>query len=160
MRVEIERWTDPDRSREIVRHPGAAAVLPLTKDGHVVLVRQFREPVRDRLLEIPAGIYDEEGETPEEAARREVREETGYRVETLRRLGRIYTTPGFSDEAIDLFVAEVEPEGAPEEGMEVVEASFEEAVELALRGDLPDAKTAIALLLASARERPAAGPTR
>ena len=160
MRVEIERWTDPDRSREIVRHPGAAAVLPLTPNGRVVLVRQFREAVRDRLLEIPAGIYDEEGETPDETARREVGEETGYRVMSLRPLGRIYTTPGFTDEAIDLFVADVESEGAPEEGMEVVEIPLEEAVGLAMAGGLPDAKTTIALLLASARERPAAGPTR
>jgi ADP-ribose pyrophosphatase len=159
LRVEIERWADPDRTRDIVRHPGAAAVLPLTPDGQVVLVRQLREAVRERLLEIPAGIYDEDGETPEHAARREVREETGYRVESLRPLARIYTTPGFADEAIDLFVAEVEAEGPPEEGMEVVEIPLAEAVALALDGRLPDAKTLIALLLVSARDRPASRPT-
>jgi ADP-ribose pyrophosphatase len=159
LRVEIERWTDPSRTREVVRHPGAAAVLALTRDRRVLLVRQFREAIRDRLLEIPAGIYDVEGETREETARREVVEETGYQVTSLRALGRIYTTPGFTDEAIDLFLAEVEPGGSPEEGMEVVEIPLEEAIGLTLEGKMPDAKTAIAVLLAWAGQASGAGPT-
>lgn len=159
LRVEVERWAEPDRTREVVRHPGAAAVLALTRERRVVVVRQFREAVRDSLLEIPAGIYDQEGETHEETARREVVEETGYRVTSLRPLGRIYTTPGFTDEAIDLFLAEVEPGGAPEEGMEVVEIPLEEAIGLTLEGKVPDAKTAIALLLAWAGQDAGAVPT-
>lgn len=159
LRLEVERWTDPDRIREVVRHPGAAAVLALTRERRVVLVRQFREAVRERLLEIPAGIYDEHGETHEETARREVGEETGYRVTSLRPLGRICTTPGFSDERIDLFLAEVEPERDPEEGMEVVEVPWDEAVVLAQDGRISDAKTAVAILLAWARGEPAGAPT-
>jgi ADP-ribose pyrophosphatase len=159
LRVEIEQWTDPPRTREIVRHPGAAAVVPLTRDRRVVFVRQFREAVRESLLEIPAGIYDREGEAAEDAARREVGEETGYRVRSLRPLGRIYTTPGFTDEVIDLFVAEVDPEGPPEEGLEVEEIPLEEAVGHALGGRVPDAKTALALFLTWAEGDPDAAPT-
>jgi ADP-ribose diphosphatase len=155
LRLDVEQWTDPDRTREVIRHPGAAAVLALTRERRVVLVRQFREAVRESLLEIPAGIYDEHGETPEETARREAEEETGYRVTSLRPLGRILTTPGFTDERIDLFLAEVEPEGGPEEGMEVVEVPWDEALALVRGGRISDAKTAIAILLAWADAVPA-----
>jgi ADP-ribose pyrophosphatase len=157
LRLEVERWADPDRIREVIRHPGAAAVLALTRERRVVLVRQFREAVRDSLLEIPAGVYDEHEETPEETARREVGEETGYRVTSLRPLGSIFTTPGFTDERIDLFLAEVEPERDPEEGMEVVEVPWDEAVTLVQEGRISDAKTAVAILLASAGGAPAGG---
>ena len=159
LRVQVERWEEPDRIREIVHHPGAAAVLAVTRDRRVVLVRQLREALRESLLEIPAGVYDEEGETPEETARREVGEETGYRVTSLRRLGRVYTAPGFADERIDLFLAEVEPESDPEEGVEVIEMAWEEAVSLARGGRIPDAKTAIAIFLASAQGDSAGPPT-
>jgi ADP-ribose pyrophosphatase len=157
LRLEVERWADPDRIREVVRHPGSAAVLALTSERRVVLVRQFREAVRENLLEIPAGVYDEHGETPEGTARREVGEETGYRVTSLRPLGRILTTPGFTDERIDLFLAEVEPERDPEEGMEVVEVPWDEALALVRGGRISDAKTAIAILLAWAAAAPAGG---
>lgn len=157
LRVEVERWEEPDRIREVVHHPGAAAVLAVTPERRIVFVRQLREALRETLLEIPAGIYDEEGEAPEETARREVGEETGYRVTSLRRLGRVYTAPGFADERIDLFLAEVEPESDPEEGVEVVEMPWDEAVDLAREGRIPDAKTAMAIFLASA-EGETAGP--
>jgi ADP-ribose pyrophosphatase len=152
LRLDVERWADPDRIREVVRHPGAAAVLAMTRDRQVVLVRQFREAVRERMLEIPAGIYDEPGETTEGTARREVEEETGYRVVSLRTLGRIHTTPGLTDERIDLFLAEVEPAGKPEDGMEVVELPWDEALALVHEGEISDAKTAVAILLARARQ--------
>lgn len=145
-RVEIEHWANPERRRDLVRHPGAAAVLPLTAEGRVVLVRQVREALREVLLEIPAGLYDVPGEDPEETARREVEEETGYRVVGIEILGRIHTSPGFTDEAIDLFRAEVEPAGKPEHGVEVVEMLPEEAL-AALGEEITDAKTAVALLL-------------
>jgi ADP-ribose pyrophosphatase len=159
LRVEVERWAEPDRIREVVHHPGAAAVLAVTPERRVVFVRQLREAVRESLLEIPAGVYDEEGESPEETARREVREETGYRVTSLQSLGRVYTTPGFSDERIDLYLAEVEPEAEPEEGVEAVEMAWDDAVTLAREGRIPDAKTAIAIFLASAKWETEGTPT-
>jgi ADP-ribose pyrophosphatase len=158
LRVQVERWAEPDRIREVVHHPGAAAVLAMTPERRVVFVRQLREALRESLLEIPAGVYDEEGESPEETARREVGEETGYRVTSLQSLGRVYTAPGFADERIDLFLAEVEPESDPEEGVEVVEMTWEEAVTLAREGRILDAKTAIAIFLASANWETAGAP--
>jgi ADP-ribose pyrophosphatase len=155
LRVDLERWTEPDTTREVMRHPGAAAVLALTRDELLILTRQRREAVREMLLEIPAGIYDED-EPPEETARREVLEETGYRVVSLSPLLRLHTSPGFVDESIDLFVAEVEQEGEPEEGIEVVELPFDEAVKLVVDGKIPDAKSAIAILVGWARRHPPA----
>lgn len=145
-RVEVEHWANPERRRDLVRHPGAAAVLAIAGGDRVVLVRQVRESLRDVLLEIPAGIYDVSGESPEETARREVEEETGYRVASIEPLGRIHTSPGFTDEAIDLFRAEVEAAGKPERGIEVVEMLLEEAL-AALGQEITDAKTIAALLL-------------
>jgi 8-oxo-dGTP pyrophosphatase MutT (NUDIX family) len=151
IRVEIQRWTGPDREREVVRHPGAAGIVALTEDNQVVLVRQLREAVGERLLEIPAGILDVDGEAPETTAARELREETGYRASDLEPLGSIYTSPGFADERIELFLGSAEPEGTPEGGIEVVTVSFAEAVSLVIDGRVSDAKTVAGLLLAALR---------
>jgi ADP-ribose pyrophosphatase len=151
LRVEVQRWTGPEREREVVRHPGAAGIVALTEDNEVVLVRQLREAVGERLLEIPAGILDVEGEAPEATAIRELREETGYRASDLEPLGSIYTSPGFADERIELFLGHARPEGGPESGVEVVTVSFAEAVSLVIDGRLSDAKTVAALLLAALR---------
>jgi len=149
--VDVEEWRDPDRRREIVRHRGAVAVLPLTRDDDVILVRQYREAIRDELLEVPAGILDVPGEAPESAAIREVEEETGLKVRAIRPLFPIHTSPGFVDEAIHLFLAEVEGDPRPqaEEGItEVVTVPFEEAVRMVHAGEIRDAKSALAILLA------------
>ncbi|HEV8682614.1 MAG TPA: NUDIX hydrolase [Actinomycetota bacterium] len=150
-RVEVQRWFDPNRRRDVVRHPGSAAVLVLTGEGNVILVRQLREAVGERLLEAPAGIFDREQEPGHELARRELEEETGYRATRLEHLGTIYTSPGFTDEAIELFLAEAEPGGQPEEGIEMVAMEFGEAVAAVVDGRIRDAKTALAILLARAR---------
>jgi ADP-ribose pyrophosphatase len=134
------------RYREIVRHPGSCATVPLHGED-VLLVRQYRDAVDETLLEIPAGTRDIAGEDVSACAAREVREETGHRVARIRPLGWIYNSPGFLDERVDLFLAEVEPEGDPEEDIEVVRMPLAEAIMAVRRGDIRDAKTAVGLLL-------------
>ncbi len=149
--VDVEQWHDPDRGREIVRHLGAVAVLPVTRDKGVILVRQYREAIRDELLEVPAGVLDVPGEEPESAAIRELEEETGLKARAIRPLFPIHTSPGFVDEAIHLFVADVEGDPRPqqEEGItEIVTVPFDEAVRMVRAGEIQDAKTALAILLA------------
>jgi ADP-ribose pyrophosphatase len=151
IRVEVESWDGHDF--EVVRHPGAAAVLPLTPDRDVLLVRQFRPAIRRTLMEIPAGILDVDGEDALGCAARELFEETGYRHRSLEFLGGIYTSAGFADEYIHLFEARTgdRQEGHPEEGIEVVRRPLDEMVIAARAGRVRDAKTAVALLLAGAR---------
>lgn len=91
--------------REILRHPGAVAVVPVADDGRVLLVRQHRHPIGRELLEVPAGKLDDPGEDPEGCARRELEEETGCRAATFERLAVYYSSPGFTDERIHLFLA-------------------------------------------------------
>lgn len=150
-RVEVEVW--PGGRWEVVRHPGAAAVLPLTPDDEVILVRQFRRPIRRILTEIPAGVLDRPGEDAVACAARELFEETGYRHERIDPLGGIYSSAGFTDEYIHLFLASTraEPEGEPERGIELLLKPFDEMVRAARAGRVRDAKTALALLLAAAR---------
>ena len=141
---------------EIVRHPGAAAVVPLDADGNVHLVRQYRYATGGFLLEVPAGKLDP-GEAPEACAVREVEEETGLRAGRLEPLGWLWTTPGFTDEKIWLYLAtELLPSAQdlqPDEVLAVEKVPFDEAVSMAARGDLVDAKSALALLRAAALRR-------
>jgi ADP-ribose diphosphatase len=150
--VVVERWPDGKR-REVVRHPGACAAVVFVDDHHVALVRQKREAVRRETLEVVAGTRDIPGEPPEDTIRREILEETGHVATRFERLGSILTTPGFSTEVIDLFVAWAEPSGEPptEEDLTTVIVPFDRAVEMALSGKIDDAKSALALLLV--RER-------
>lgn len=140
--------------REWVKHPGAAAVVPLFEDGTTLLVRQFRYPPQREFLEVPAGKLDREGEPLEEVARRELEEEAGYTAARFTRVGETYPCIGYSDEVIHLFLAEgLSPkQGASEhdEFVEPVRMPLAEAVERARRGEILDAKTTVALLLAQA----------
>lgn len=137
---------------EIVRHQGAAAVVPVTSDGKVLLVRQYRYATGDWLLEVPAGKLDDGTEAPEACARRELEEETGFRAGSLESLGWIWTTPGFTDEKIWLYLAtDLEPGRQNLEADElitVVEMPLTEAAELALAGEITDSKSICALLRA------------
>ncbi|MGH2555631.1 MAG: NUDIX hydrolase [Actinomycetota bacterium] len=152
IRVAVEQW--PAGEREVVRHPGACAVVALTETGEVLLVRQMREPIRETLLEIPAGVYDVEGEDPSGCAARELMEETGYRATNLEPLATIVTSPGFTDERIDLFMARAEDSGGPaEEGVEVVSIPLAEAIEATRDGRIRDAKSLVGLLLLNDRTR-------
>jgi ADP-ribose pyrophosphatase len=143
----------------MVRHPGASAVVPISgdessSDPDVVLIRQYRYASEGFLYEIPAGRLNR-GEFPEDCARRELREETGYAAGHLERLTTIYTTPGFTDERIHLFVATTLTEGESSVdtdeilGLEIMRLSS--ALDMIRGGQIMDAKTIVALLLASLR---------
>ncbi len=140
------------RYREIVHHPGACAAVPLLGED-VLLVRQFRDAVGEELLEVPAGVRDVAGEGVAECAAREVLEETGHRVTSIEPLGSVVTAPGFADEVIDLFLAHVEPnaEREAEDEIELVRMPLADAVKAVHAGLIKDAKSALAILLASAR---------
>lgn len=138
---------------EMVRHPGASAVVPLLDGGtdpQVLLIRQYRYAADGYVYEIPAGRLDP-GEAPEACASRELREETGYTAARFRELTTIYTTPGFTDERIHLFVAEELTLGSSEreldEFLELHPVSLSEAVAMTQSGEIVDAKTSVALLL-------------
>jgi len=151
--VDQVRLPEGGRSlREVVRHPGAAVILPVLDDGRLVLIRQYRYAAGEVLLELPAGTL-EPGEDPKTCASRELIEETGWRAASLEGIGRIFTTPGFSDEVIHIFVAtrlqEHADGSAPDadEDIETVLIPAEEVFDLARRGGVEDSKTLAALLL-------------
>jgi ADP-ribose pyrophosphatase len=149
VRVDEEDWPGVG-TWEVVRTRDAACALPITPDGDVLLVRQFRPAVRRHVLEAPAGLLDVEGESPEACAVRELFEETGYRHSSLEAMAEIHTSVGHSSELVHLFLARIEsePRGKPEGGIELVRMTFAEAVAGTRSGDIVDAKTALALLLA------------
>ena len=136
--------------REYCRHNGAVAVAPLTDDGCVVCVRQYRYALGRVVLEIPAGKFDYIGEDHEEAALRELREETGYTTEHLIPIGALATSPALLTEIIYLYLAEhmtageVDPD--EDEFLELVEIPLEELVDMILRGEVEDSKTQAAVL--------------
>ena len=151
--VEVDTFRDPDGvefDRVSVRHPGAVAVVPVL-DGTVILLRQFRTPLRAMMLEIPAGKLDVDGESPLEAAGRECEEEIGYRPGNLEHLRTIHTTPGFSDERIELYLATdltevgTRPDGVEEHHSEIIHLTFAEVREAIAAEAITDAKTLIGL---------------
>lgn len=136
--------------REVIRHVGAVCVVPLTDEGEVVCVRQFRYPHAKVLLEIPAGKLDSKEEDRPSAALRELREETGALCQTLTPLGQLLTTPAFVDEVIDMYLAEGLTFGDrdldEDEFLDVVRIPLEKLVDMILQGDVTDAKTQAAVL--------------
>ena len=138
--------------REIVEHGGAVAIVPV-EDDKVYFVKQFRKPVEKVLLEIPAGRL-EPGEDPEDCARRELAEEIGFQPLELKRLSSFYSSPGFSNETLYLFLArglvekkaETHDEG---EFLEVEALPFQEALRRASAGEIEDGKTIAGLLMAA-----------
>jgi 8-oxo-dGTP pyrophosphatase MutT (NUDIX family) len=139
-------------SRDIVRHPGAVAVVALL-DDRVVFVRQYRAPIDAEILEIPAGIRDDEDETTIETAQRELIEETGYRAGRIEPLTRFNNSAGFSDEEIEIFLATdltevgTSLQGVEEQHMTVELVSLDDALSLIEKGDLRDAKSMVGVLL-------------
>lgn len=135
-------------SLAILRHPGAACVLPVRPDGSVVLIRQYRHAAGGFILEAPAGKLDGD-ETPESCALREIEEEAGLSAGRLHRLGPILTTPGFTDEVIHLFAAtqltSVPARPEHDEIIETLPMPLAAALELARSGEIRDGKTLCAL---------------
>lgn len=145
---------------ELVRHSGAAAVVPVIDDGdpadpEILLLRQFRYASGGELYEIPAGRPDSDTEPWEECARRELEEETGYRPGTLEYLTGIWTTPGFTDELIHIFIARDLQEGAvntdADEFLSVVRMRLSAALALVDSGEITDAKSICGLSIAARR---------
>jgi ADP-ribose pyrophosphatase len=137
---------------DLIRHPGASAVVPFSDPEHVLLIRQYRYAVGGTIYEVPAGKL-EPGEDPEICAVRELEEETGQRAGRIEALGSILTTPGFTDERIHLFAA-FDLQSVPmnldvDEIIEVVPMRFDEALNLIWSGELCDAKSVLALIHAA-----------
>jgi len=157
VRLDIDTVRFPDGSTgelEMIRHPGAAAVVPCASDPRggdpaILMLRQFRYAAGGPLWEIPAGTLAS-GESPETCARRELLEEAGVTAERLERLTSIYTTPGFTDEMIHLFMASQLTAGATaherDEFIEVVPRPLSEVLTSIRDGEIRDAKTCVAIL--------------
>jgi ADP-ribose pyrophosphatase len=138
--------------REVVRHPGAVAIVPMLSSQEVLLIKQFRYCTGKTLWEIPAGTI-EQGETPAVCAERELIEEIGYRASTMKPMGGFYTSPGFCNEFLHLFLAsDLEAcESSPDrdEMIEVHKMTLDEALRKVEHGDIIDAKTIVGLLTVS-----------
>ncbi len=133
---------------EIVRHPGASAVVPLKEGGTVILIRQFRHAAGGFIYEIPAGKLSP-GEAPLACAARELEEEIGYRAGSLELLSSIFTAPGFTDEVIHVYKATGLMKGQQhldrDEVLEIVEMPLRDAIEMIRNGAIRDAKTMVGL---------------
>lgn len=157
--VDTVRFPDGSTGElEMIRHSGAAAVLPVLSDPdgpdpQVVLVRQYRYATGGWLYEVPAGRPDRPGEPWEDCARRELEEETGLRAGKLQHLAAIWTTPGFTDERIHLFLATELTAGDTaydaDEFMETERFPLSEALRMVRDGEIVDAKTICTLLYAA-----------
>ena len=139
--------------REWIKHPGAAAVIPLLPDGNIILVKQFRYPIGQVTLEIPAGKLDAEGEDPLACANRELSEETGYTAGKIWKLTSIATTVGFSNEWIHIYAAEDLTPGKQhpddDEFINYLKVPLNDAVKMVEEGKIFDSKSVIAILFLS-----------
>jgi len=153
---EVNRLRLPNNSEgewECVRHPGGVLAVPVTADGKLVLVRQYRFAVQGRLLEFPAGTL-ELGETPLETVKREIAEETGYQAGIWDSLGKFFLAPGYSDEVIYTFIArdlkklDTPPQKDADEDIEIVILAPNELEKMIFQGDLVDAKSIASFFLA------------
>lgn len=149
LRAENVRLPNGEEAvRELVHHPGAVAIIPFTEDGKIVVVRQFRKALEKTIIEIPAGKL-EAGEQPKASAHRELEEETGYIAKEMTYITTFYTSPGFADELVHMYVAKNLDIGVvnrdDDEFMDVLTITLEEAKALIQSGDICDAKTMYAV---------------
>lgn len=151
-RVEAQQVTLADGAAfrmEVIRHPGAAVILPLLPDGRILFIDQLRRSIGRRLLELPAGTLDD-GEDPAECARRELAEETGYVAGEIQPLVDFYSTPGICDERMIVFVATRLTAGPaapePQEDIRICPMEYEEALRATRNGRIRDAKSLVGLL--------------
>lgn len=139
-------------NREVVEHPGGVCVFALDNEGKVILVRQYRYPMQEVVLELPAGKL-EKGEDPSDSGLRELGEETGLVPQTYLPMGVSFSSPGIMEEKIYYFFATDLVQGPihPDDGefLEVVRVPYEELLEMARKGEIKDAKTLVAILKAS-----------
>ena len=135
--------------REIVEHPNAVALIPIDSDGKIIMINQYRHSAQEVLLEIPAGTM-EKNETPEECAKRELLEETGYEAKKLKKIFSCYLAPGYSTEFIHIFLAtDLIYKGQKteaDEQIKVVKLSLKEALEKIKKNEVKDAKTICSIL--------------
>lgn len=155
LREDIVEMANGRRAvREVVEHEEVVAIVPVDAAGQVLLVRQYRLAAGRSLLEVPAGGI-EAGERAEDAAQRELREETGQRADRLQRLGGFYVSPGYCTEYLHLFLAsglsESAAEADPDEQIVVERLGVGEALALVESGQIEDAKSIVGLLMASRR---------
>jgi ADP-ribose pyrophosphatase len=138
--------------REVVRHPGAVCVIPITDDGEVIFVNQFRYALDRVTLEVPAGKL-EKGEDPMEAALRELSEETGITAEKIEPLDALYTSPALIDEIIYMYIATGLSQGEQhlddDEFVNAVKIPLNEAIDMVMSGKILDAKTQLIILKAA-----------
>lgn len=141
-----------ESTREVVEHPGAIAIVAITRDKELVLVRQFRKPTNEILLEIPAGV-PKKNEAGEDCARRELEEETGFHAKKIRKVWEGYASPGYSDELIQFYLAEemthIKQKTDEDEFIEVDLVDIEVCVDMLKNGKIRDNKTMIGIMIAS-----------
>ena len=146
---EIEYESGNKGIREVAVHPGGAVIVPVTNDGDIILVTQFRYPFQKELMEFPAGKLDED-EDPLKCAERELEEETGFKAGRIEKLGEIYTAPGYCTEILHIYVARDLTIGnhnreEGELGMQIHKFTIDEVEEKIAKGEIVDSKTICAI---------------
>ena len=140
-------------SREVIRHIGAVCVIPVTEENEVIMERQYRYPINRVIWEIPAGKLDAANEDWLDAAKRELREETGYTADDWTMIGEFYGAPAYSDERIGMFLARGLHKGErhldEDEYLDVVNVPLKELADAVMSGEISDAKTQVAILKAA-----------
>ncbi len=138
-------------TRDIVRHPGASVIIPISDNKELYLVEQYRKPIDKITLEIPAGKLDK-GEDPMSCAVRELKEETGLEAKNIKHIMSIHSTPGFSDEVLHMYVATGLREGQSaadeDEFISTIKLPIEKLIRMIISGEITDSKTIIGILLA------------